>query len=132
MAEIDLQECSYCDVADKDLCSVYTTFNGECQTLFVFSAERSFMERITEIMLEEPVTDPEEVVEYMEEFVNILCGHIAASIFRITKAPIRFHSPCFIDGAYLAEDIPAENMIVSYFADSYSENAILSRNQFLS
>lgn len=133
-AEIDLECCTdcCCDVEQQDLCSVYTTFNTENTTRFVFCAERSLMKRITEIMLEEPVTDLEEIAEYMEEFLNVLCGHIAASLFRVTKSAVRFHPPCFMEGDYMAEEKNTENMIVSYFTNEDSESAIISHDHFLS
>ena len=67
------------------MCTVYTIFNGGYEARLAFCAQRSMMKRITENMLEEPVVDAEDIVEYMKELLNILCGHVVAAVFHMSS-----------------------------------------------
>lgn len=130
VANIDLQRCQKHDNCQRDLCTVYTTFYGGYEIRFAFCAERALMKRIVEKMLDEPVDDPVEIIEYMEEFINILCGHVVASVFRQTKISARFYSPCFVEGSYMLENA-GDEMVVSHYINEHSETASLMYDRFL-
>lgn len=132
VAKIRLHRCEECDVVPKDLCTVYTTFSGGYQIRFAFCAEREMMKRITENISEEPVTNPDDIAEYMIEFINVICGHVVSSVFRKTKTSARFHSPCFAEGFYIPEnDNGSTNTIITtHYVDEYSERATLSNDRF--
>lgn len=119
IAKIHLQICREHNAEHKDPCTVYTTFNGEYQARFAFCAERTLMKEIAENMIEEPVDDSEEIAEFMKEFINILCGHIVASIFHHTKAKARFHPPCFTEGIYFPHE--SEEMKKTCYQTGYSQ-----------
>lgn len=132
VAKIHLQPCKNPGMPNQDdLCTIYTTFNGAYDAHFTFCATHSLMKRIAENMLEEPVTDTEEIIEYSKELVNILCGHIAASIFHTTKAPARFHSPCFAEGLHLPPDQRTDTLIRNCYTNGNSETAMLLHDPFL-
>lgn len=131
IAKIKLCHCEYSDISPKDLCTVYTTFSGGYQIRFAFCAERAMMKRITENISEEIVTDPEDIEEYMKEFLNIICGRLVASIFKETKTSARFHSPYFTEGYYIPADNGCDNAIITtHYIDEYSETATLSNDRF--
>lgn len=132
VAKIRLRRCECCDILPKDLCTVYTTFSGGYQIRFAFCAERTMMKRITENISEEPVTDPSDIEEYMKEFINVICGHVVASVFRKTKTSARFHAPCFTEGYYIpADDSGNDNTIITtHYTDEYAESASLSNDGF--
>lgn len=130
IAKIHLRQYKKVTGTPNDLCTVYTTFSGGYNVRFVFCAERTFMKRITENISEEPVKEPDDIEEYMKEFINVICGHIVASVFRKTKKSARFHCPRFKEGFYLPPPGGAGAMITTYYIDEYSETAILSNDRF--
>ncbi len=127
---IHLQNCQRNDIADGDVCTVYTVFNGGYKARMAFCAQRSMMKRITENMLEEPVTDAEDIVEYMKELLNVLCGHIVAAVFSRTKTAARFQPPCFAEGCYLPEGEDPDGVIHICYMNDYAESAMLLHDQF--
>lgn len=130
VAKINLHHCE--SAADmEDLCTVYTTFSGGYNIRFAFCAERTLMQRMSENMAEEPVTEQDDIEEYMKEFINVICGHIVATVFRLTKISARFHVPRFADGCYLPDEDDRENhLITTYYISDFSEAAMLLNDYF--
>lgn len=131
VAEMRLQQCDCSNIGAEDLCTVYTTFNGGYKARFSFCAERSMMKRIAGNMAQEPVTDPEDIEEYMKEFVNVICGHIVGFVFRKTKTAARFHCPQFAEGYYIPPDDNDDTIVRTYYINEYSENAMLLYDKIL-
>lgn len=132
IAKIRLRRCEHCDKLSEELCSVYTTFSGGYQIRFVFCAELGMMKRIAENIAEEPVDDKEYIEEYMKEFLNIICGHVVASVFRKTKKTARFHCPCFEGRLYIPEAANArgtDQIMKTQYIDDYAENALLMNDK---
>ena len=130
IADARLRKCKEYSTGDKDMCTVYTRSYKGLPMRFVFGAERSMMQRIAEKMLEEPIEDPIELIEYMEEFSNIIFGHIAAAVIGGGKKPVRFYAPCFTEGSYMLENM-REEMIAHHYENEYGENASLLYDKLL-
>lgn len=130
VAKVHLKHCNYVNECCEDLCTVYTTFNGGYDVRFAFCAERSFMKRITENIAEEPVTDQEDIEEYMKEFINVICGHVVSIVYYKTKTGARFHAPRFTDGFYLPPEGDNEKIITTRYTNEYDEAAMLSHDCF--
>lgn len=131
-ARIHLRHCESNNVSKKDLCTVYTTFDGGYKVRFVFCAERAFMKRIAGNMLGEPVTDAGDIEEYMKEFVNVICGHVVAAVFKRTKTAARFHCPDFAEGCYVPahDKHGTDKIITTSYIDEYSEIATVLNDKF--
>lgn len=127
---LHLQNCRGNNIAQDDVCTVHTIFHGGYEARLAFCAQRSMMKRITENMLEEPVVDAEDIVEYMKELLNILCGHVVAAVFHMTKTAARFQPPCFAEGRYLPEGADPDAMVHICYMNDYAESAILLHDQF--
>lgn len=127
---LHLQNCRGNNIAQDDVCTVHTIFHGGYKARLAFCAQRSMMKRITENMLEEPVTDVEDIMEYMKELLNVLCGHVVAAVFCRTKASARFYPPCFTEGLYLPEEADSDAMIHLSYMDDYAESAMILHDQF--
>ena len=130
IADARLKKCKEYGTEGKDLCTVYTRSHKGLPMRFVFCAERSMMKRIAEKMLEEPIEDQIELIEYMEEFSNIIFGHIAAAVIGGGKRPVRFYAPCFTEGSYMLENMKTE-MIAHHYENEYGENASLLYDKLL-
>lgn len=131
IAKIHLKPCKGLDIVNEELYTVYTTFSGGYKARFSFCAERALMKRIAENMAEEPVTDMEDIAEYMKEFINVVCGHLVASIFYQTKKAARFHCPEFTEGYHVQPDEEDDIMITTYYLDEHFANAMLMYDKTL-
>lgn len=127
MAKIDLSLASEPPTSCEDLCAVYTSFNGGYSLRLVFCAERTLLRRLTENMMGEVSTDPEDLEEYTKEYFNVLCGRLAGEIFHTTRLGARFHAPLFTSGddanQLTARSAPEE---IIYFTSMQSESVMLS------
>lgn len=124
VAQVRMQHCNYPQIDSDNLCTVYTTFDGEYDVLLAFCVDDALMKHIAQGMLGEPISDPEELTDCLIEFLNIFCGHVASSIYREQKIPIRFHVPCIAEKSHIPID--EDKAIVIYYTNVTSpENAIL-------
>ncbi|RGE68939.1 chemotaxis protein CheX [Anaerotruncus colihominis] len=123
IAKIDLRLCSQDPDPANELCTLRTTIDGDYHTELVLHADRALLHRLTENMMEAKTTDPEDMEEYSKEFFNVLCGHIVSEIFRRTKLPARFHTPCFAYGD--TDEEKAKDKIRIRYASDQAERAEL-------
>lgn len=124
-AGIRLQKCESHDMKEGEVYTVYTTFSGGYQTRMFFCGECALMQRIAENMAEEPVTEQEDIEEYIKEFFNIVCGHIVAAVFEKTKTAARFQCPEFSNGYKEPEKTECNTIIVTHYMSEEEENAML-------
>lgn len=132
VAQIELQNCTAPKVISKDLCTVYTEFTGGYTIHFAFCAEKKLLKHIAENMLDEPITESEDIEECAKEFLNILCGHMVKTIFGKTKTAARFHSPYFIEEYYVPETDSGSPLIATHYTDEQFHMAILINDKFSS
>lgn len=131
IAKMHLRQCECSEQFNDEICTVYTTFSGGYKAHFLFCAERTMMQRIAENIAEEPLTDLDDVKEYMKEFINVICGHIVASIFGKTKMAARFQCPEFSEG-YFAPQSDDDTVVKTFFINECAENAMLLYDKVLS
>ena len=129
VAQIDLRLSDHQPNPDDDLCTVYTSVAGGYKTRLVMCAQRKFLHRLTENMMGEPSSDPDDLEEYTKEFFNVLCGRLVGEIFRTTHLGASFHPPLFSEGNYdtlfKQGDQPEE---VIYFTSRESEDMAMAHD----
>lgn len=93
------------DGPDGDLCTVHTTFERGFGSGLTLCADTALFVRLARGMLhdEEEITS-EDVEDFAKEYFNVVCGHIAAEMYRSTNIPARFRVPGFCRGHYAPED----------------------------
>lgn len=124
VARIHLHRCECATPPSKELCTVYTTFSGGYKSRFFFCVEPALMKRMAENMAEEPVTDLEDIYDYMKEFVNVVCGHIVASIFNKTEVSARFLCPEIVKGYEIPKDAD-DDIITTHYTSAELEDTVL-------
>lgn len=99
-----------------ELYTVYVAFEkGFCSSLSL-CAEESMLTRLTQNMMEEEEVTPEDLEDFTKEYFNVVCGQIAAKLFRVTKIASRFGQPSFCSGQYEPEDFQ-EHFALKYSSD---------------
>lgn len=86
------------DPPGGDLCTVYIIFDKGFRHGVSMCAEASVFTRITRHMIQEELVGPQDVEDCAKEYFNVLCGHIAAELYRATKVASRFGLPVFCRG----------------------------------
>lgn len=106
-----------------DLCTVSVAFERGFHTCVSFCAEEPLFTRLTRYMMQETEVTPQDVEDFSKEYFNMLCGHIAARLFQVTKISSRFGIPAFYRGRYVPEG-HGDHFVISYTSDE-NENAQL-------
>ena len=107
----------------KDLCTVHITFSKGFHTSLTLCADTALLDRLARNALGEESLTQQDVEDFGKEYFNILCGKIAAVLFRNTKVPARFSVPAFYHGRYIPEDHRTQFMLT--YADEHQEGAQL-------
>ena len=69
----------------------------------------------------EESVSPEDLEEFSKEYFNVLCGRIAAAMFKATQVPAHFAPPVFYHGRYEPEGQEIQFMLT--YSDEYSKGA---------
>jgi len=84
----------------RDICTLYTNFERCVHSGLAMCADTSLFTRLTQNMMHIDEVDARDVEDFAKEYFNVLCGHIAAALFRDTKLAARFQIPVFYRGWY--------------------------------
>lgn len=98
----------------EHICTVYIGFRRGFRSSLSLRADAALFARVAQSMLrkEERVT-PEELEDAAKEYFNVLCGHIAAALYKSTHVAARFSVPSFHWGSYSPED-HTEQFVIRY------------------
>lgn len=89
---------------DGEVYSVYTSFERGLRYGVAVCAESGLFLRMAQRMLRRDRLDSRDVEAFAKETLNMLCGHIAVTLSREAKLPVRFRFPAFYPGRYQPED----------------------------
>lgn len=87
----------------EDLCTVHISFKKGLKSSLSLCAERAMLTRMASRALREECITPQDLEDFTKEYFNVLCGQIAAALFRTTKVASRFGIPSFHQGRYEPE-----------------------------
>lgn len=93
------------DTPQKDICTVYISFQKGFSSSLALYAEKAMLERMARNALQIEIATPRDVEDYAKEFFNILCGQITAAMFNAAKTASRFSVPAFYRGYYVPDDM---------------------------
>lgn len=103
-------------VPSGELCTVHAAFERGFNSSLSLCADTAMLVRLTQSMMQEEEVAPEDVEDFTKEFFNVVCGHIAAELFAVTRIPSRFGIPAFYRGRYHPEELTAQ-FSLSYASD---------------
>ena len=99
-----------------ELHTVYARFERGFHFILSLCAAPSVFLRLTQAMMQGDAVTARDVEDFSKEYCNVLCGHIAAALFRHTGIASRFKIPVFCYGRYQPEELP-EQFVLHYFSD---------------
>ena len=105
----------------EDLCTVHITFDQGFHTSLTLCADTSLLSRMACNSFHEESISAEDLEEFSKEYCNVLCGRIAAAMFKATQVPAHFAPPVFYHGRYEPEGQEIQFMLT--YSDEYSKGA---------
>lgn len=100
----------------EDLYTVYITFNRRINSRLALCAGMSLFVRLARNITMMEDISPQDAEDVAKEYFNVLCGHILARLFPVTKVPARFSVPAFCPGQQVMEGF-SENIILNFTSD---------------
>ena len=88
------------ELASSQPCSIYTRTKGDYDMTFVLSTDFAVLRQMTRNMKRGAEASEEEVPLYMQEFLNILCGHIVSRMNKRANLKAFFDVPNFMQGEF--------------------------------
>lgn len=113
-AGIKLYSCD--EPPDGDLCTVHIRFKRGFNTTISFCADTSMLKRMFRKVMGMDEATPQDLEDFTKEYFNLLCGRIAAALFRETRIASRFSLPTFSHGRYKPEGHEPQ-FELNYFTD---------------
>lgn len=110
------------EVLSEDLCTVHISFKRGFLNSLTLCADTALLARMARNTLGEPLT-AQDLEDFSKEYFNILCGRIAAVLFRDTGISIRFSVPSFYRGRYTPEEHQVQFMLT--YTSEHQEGAQL-------
>lgn len=107
-----------------ELYTVYIMFDDHFGTSLSFCAERALFIRLAQCMIMEEDVSPQDMEAVAKEYLNILCGHVAAQLFPATKTPVRFSVPTFYPGRYVPEG-HVEYIVLTYSGEQQEKAQLI-------
>lgn len=99
-------------VLSEDLFTVHISFQKGFHTSLTLCADTALLTRMAQNALGEEQLSAQDLEDFGKEYFNILCGNIAAILFRNTKVPARFSVPEFYRGRYAPENHRVQFMLI--------------------
>jgi len=100
----------------KEVCTVYTNFGQNVHSGIALCAETELFTRLTKQMMRVEEVDFQDIEDFVKEYFNVLCGHIAVALFRDTKTAVRFEIPTFYRGQFRPEN-QSESWTLHFISD---------------
>lgn len=85
---------------EGDLCTVYIGFNRGFHSGLTLSADRALLTRLARTVIQTEEVTAQDLEDVTKEYFNVLCGHIAQSLYRAVKVASRFSVPFFCPGPF--------------------------------
>lgn len=109
-----------------DLCTVHISFRKGFHTSLTLCAETDLLAQMARNTIGLEELNDQDLEDFSKEYFNILCGKIAAILFRTTKVPARFSVPEFYCGRYVPEKYQTQ-MVLTY-CDDHKKGAQLTHH----
>ena len=105
--------CPSAELSD-DTCTVQTTFRGGCRADLALCADTALFARLARNVMGAEAVTQQDIRDVATEYFNIVCGRVAAGLFRTSRIAPRFQIPSFRPGLYLPQEQPAKLCVLKF------------------
>lgn len=103
----------------KHICTVHIGFRKGFRSSLSLRADAALFARLAQAILQEEHITAQDLEDVAKEYFNVLCGHVLAQLYPVTRTPARFNVPAFCRGRHVMEGFLAD--IVLNFTDDRQE-----------
>lgn len=97
----------------EHVCTVHIGFRKGFHSSLSLRADAALFARLAQSILEEEHITAQDLEDVAKEYFNVLCGHIAAALYKTTHISARFSVPSFYWGSYSPKD-HREQFVIRY------------------
>lgn len=97
----------------EHICTVHVGFRRGFHSSLSIRADAALFTRLAQSMLREEQVTAQDLEDVAKEYFNVLCGHIAAALYKSTHVAARFSVPTFHWGSYSPENYK-EQFVIRY------------------
>lgn len=97
----------------EHICTVHIGFRRGFDSSLSLRADAALFVRLAQSMLKEEHITAQDLEDVAKEYFNVLCGHIAAALYKTTHVSARFSVPSFHWGSYSPKD-HREQFVIRY------------------
>lgn len=108
-----------------DICTVHTILESNHRAALLLYADTALLTRLAQNILHSERVTAQDIEDVAKEYLNIICGQVAAGLFQTARISSRFQSPSFREGFYLPEEEAACHCELNY-AGGNNENVRLT------
>ena len=101
----------------EHICTVHIGFRRGFRSSLSLRADAALFVRLARSMLGETQITAQDLEDVAKEYFNVLCGHIAAALYKATRVSARFSVPSFHWGNYSPEG-HTEQFVIRYSSGS--------------
>ena len=106
-----------------EVCTVHISFHKGFHTSLTLCAETELLAQMARNTIGLKDLNSQDLEDFSKEYFNILCGKIAAYLFRTTQVAARFSVPDFYHGRYMPKDYRMQFVLT--YSDAQQEGAQL-------
>ena len=100
----------------EHICTVHIGFRRGFRSSLSLRADAALFARLARSILQEEQITAQDLEDVAKEYFNVLCGHIAAALYKATQVSARFSVPSFHWGRYSPEG-HKEQFVIRYSGD---------------
>lgn len=109
-----------------ELCTIYITFQKGLRSSISLCAEAAMLRRMTQNFIQSEDVTLQDLEDFSKEYFNVVCGRVAAILFKTTRVAARFSVPDFYQGRYRPDGF-RDQFVLTYSSDR-RENAELTHH----
>lgn len=107
-----------------DICTVNTSFDGNCKATISLFADKSFLLRLTQEIFHNKDVTKQDIEDAAKEYLNVICGRLINKVFPLIHRPTTFNIPAFQIGKQDLEH-DSQNHCELYYVNNYNESILL-------
>ena len=108
----------------QDVCTINTSFQGNCKATLSLLADKSFLLRLTQEIFQNENVSKQDIEDASIEYLNVICGRLVNKVFSLVHKPTKFDIPVFQNGSHILNE-HTQYCCELYYVNNYNEGIFL-------
>ena len=97
-----------------DVCTIHAVLETPRHITLLLYADVSLMARLAQNIMHQEVVTQRDIQDVAIEYFNVVCGRVAANMYRAARISSRFQTPRFFQGCYLPDGHPCSQCVLNF------------------